>query len=304
KVIAVLGGSGFLGRYVVQHFTRLGALVKVGCRHLDRAMHLQPMGDVGQIKFHQVNIRDDHSVAEFIAGSDVVINLVGILFEKGKQTFEEIHCIGAKRVATLSTQLNVSQLIHISALGADPKSSSHYARTKAEGEREVFVAFPRATIVRPSILIGPEDQFFQKFAAWTSFSPALPLLGGGTTLFQPIYVGDVADALVLIAQKNTQHGEIIELGGPKVYTFRELLNLMLTILNRRRLLIPVPKSLGYVLAAIGQMLPHPPLTIDQIRLLSYGSVVSGKHKTIADLGLHATDIEVLLPKFLNRFGVR
>ncbi len=300
KIVAVLGGSGFLGRYVVEKLARQGALLKVGCRRPEEAMHVQPMGNVGQIKILPVNIRDDHSVATFIQDSDVVINLVGILYEKGKQTFQALHVEGAKRVATLVASNGVSTLIQISALGADPHSASSYARSKGQGEQAVMLACPQSTIVRPSLVFGAEDQFFQKFAAWARLSPALPLLGGGTTLFQPVYVADVAEGVVKIIQEK-RTGEIFEIAGPKEYTFRDLMLLMMDAINCHRLLIPVPMAAGYLIGAVGQLLPKPPLTIDQLRLLKQGSTLSGKHKTLTDLGIAPHALEALLPRLLARF---
>lgn len=300
KIVAVLGGSGFLGRYVVERLARHGALIKVGCRDPQEAMHLQPMGTVGQIKVQQVNIRDDQSVARFVSESDIVINLVGILFEKGKQTFKEVHVSGAERVARLAFKAGVSRFIHVSALGSDLQAISHYSQTKAEGEQGVLREFPEASIVRPSLLYGAEDHFFQRFAQWATISPFLPVLGEGTTLFQPVYVGDVAESVVKIAQK--QHcREIFEIAGAKTYTFRDLLTLIMETINCHRLLIPVPTSVGYVLGAFGQLLPHPPLTIDQVRLFKQGYIASGKHKTIEDLGISPYALEALLPQFLSRF---
>jgi uncharacterized protein YbjT (DUF2867 family) len=300
KVVSVFGGSGFLGRYVVQRLARQGALIKVGCREPKEAMHLQPLGNVGQIKVQAVNIRDDVSVRALIEDSNVVINLVGILFETGKQTFHSIHVEGARRIAQIAAEFKVEYLTHISALGAQRNSSSKYAKTKAEGEIAVLAAFPQATILRPSLMFGLEDQFFNRFASLACLSPVFPLIGGGETLFQPVYVGDVAEAVVKTAQGGYL-GEILELVGPKIYSFKQLLELILHIIGRHRLLVSVPYPIGYGMGAIGQLLPTPFLTIDQVRLLQSNSTASGKHKILEDMGIQPTHLEVVLPKILARF---
>src|SRR5246127_3831330 len=224
---AVLGGSGFIGRYVVKRLAARGEVIAVGCRNAEAAKFLKPMGDVGQIALLNVAIGDEALLPAFLAGNDALVNCVGILHESGAQTFELVHHTGPARLARFAREAGVDRFVHISAIGADPRSSSAYARTKAAGEQAVRDAFPTVTILRPSVVFGPEDQFFNRFAAMAMISPVLPLVGGGETRFQPVYVGDVADAVVGCLEDRATAGHTYELGGPKVYTLRELLELML-----------------------------------------------------------------------------
>jgi NADH dehydrogenase len=300
-IVTVFGGAGFYGRYVVRALARRGARVRVACRRPDEAMRCKPMGDVGQIVPVAANIRDDASVAAAVAGADAVVNLVAVLYERGRQTFEAVHHQGASRIAHTAAAAGVRRLVHVSAIGADRHARADYARTKGEGEDAVRQAFPRATIVRPSILFGPEDDFFNRFAAMARLSPALPLIGGGQTRFQPVYVCDAAAAVAAALADPAAMGRIYELGGPRVYTFKELMERLLQEIGRRRLLVPVPFWLATAQAWFLEWLPVPPLTRDQVRLLRQDNVVSPGAAGLADLGITPTALDVILPTYLARY---
>src|SRR5215831_4030983 len=229
---AVLGGSGFIGRYVVKRLATRGEVIAVGCRNAEAAKFLKPMGDVGQIAPLHVALGDTASLPAFLAGNGALVNCVGILRENGAQTFELVHHTGPARLARLAREAGVERFVHISAIGADRRSASAYARTKAAGEQAVRDAFPTVTVLRPSVVFGPEDQFFNRFAAMATMSPVVPLIGGGETRFQPVYVGDVADAVVKCLEDPATAGRIYELGGPKIYTFREAVELVLSEIRR------------------------------------------------------------------------
>jgi uncharacterized protein YbjT (DUF2867 family) len=298
---AVLGGSGFIGRYVVQRLAARGDVVPVGCRHAEEAKFLMTHGNVGQIAAVGVAIDDEQLLPAFLAGSDGLVNCVGILRESGAQTFERVHHLGPARMARLAREAGVERLVHISAIGADSRSPSAYARTKAAGEAAVRDAFPTATILRPSVVFGPEDQFFNRFAAIAMISPFLPLIGGGRTRFQPVYVGDVADAVLKCLEDPATAGRTYELGGPKIYTMRELLELLLAEIRRKRILLDLPFGLAQFQARLMSILPSPPLTPDQVELLKRDNVVSSGALTLAALGIPATAIEGVLPTYLDRF---
>jgi len=300
RLITVFGGSGFIGRNLVRDLADRGARVRVAVRHPNQALFLKPMGDVGQIQIVQANLRHAPSVAAAVEGADAVINLVGILFESGKQKFDEIQAKGAGRVAEAAAKAGVSRLVHISAIGADAASPSKYARAKAAGEEAVKAAFPTATILRPSIVFGPDDDFFNRFAGLATISPALPLIGGETK-FQPVYVGDVADAITAALEDEKSAGKTYELGGPRTYTFRELMELTLKEIQRKRMLITVPFGLAKFKAAFLQILPNPLLTVDQVKLLAFDNVVAPKAKKLKDLGITPTPAEAILPRYLYRF---
>lgn len=298
--VTVFGGSGFLGRYIVQRLAQRGARVRVATRDPEAAKFLQPLGVVGQIMPVQANLRHEPSVRRAIMGADAVVNCVGILFERGRQRFGGVHVNGARRVAQAAAQAGVARLLHVSALGADPQSPSLYARSKAAGEAAVQDAFPGAVILRPSVVFGPEDDFFNRFAAMARVLPALPLVGGGTTRFQPVYVGDVADAAVKLLHDEHASG-VWELGGPRVYTFKELLQYVLQETGRRRLLLPLPFWLARLQATFLQFLPSPPLTPDQVELLRRDNVVSEGARTLASLGIAPTPVEAIAPTYLFRY---
>jgi uncharacterized protein YbjT (DUF2867 family) len=298
---AVLGGSGFIGRYIVQRLAARGDVIPVGCRRAEEAKFLKPLGDVGQIATLNLSIGDEQILPAFLAGNEALVNCVGILRESGSQTFDRVHHTGPARLARLAREAGIERFVHISAIGADPRSSSAYAQTKAAGEAAVRDAFPTVTILRPSIVFGAEDQFFNRFAAMATISPVLPLIGGGQTRFQPVYVGDVADAVLKCLDDPTTLGRTYELGGPKVYTFRELIELMLGEIRRKRLLVDLPFGLAAIQARLMSILPNPPLTPDQVELLKRDNVVSSGALTLAALGITPTAVEGVLPSYLDRF---
>jgi uncharacterized protein YbjT (DUF2867 family) len=298
---AVLGGSGFIGRYIVRGLAARGDVIPVGCRHAEEARFLMPLGNVGQIAALNVTIDDERLLPAYLAGNDALVNCVGILRESGSQTFERVHHTGPARLARLAREAGMQRFVHISAIGTDPRSPSAYARTKAAGEAAVRDAFPTVTILRPSVVFGPEDQFFNRFAAMATLSPVLPLIGGGDTRFQPVYVGDVADAVLKCLDDPTTAGRTYELGGPKVFTFRELIELVLSEIRRKRLLVDLPFGLATLQARLMSILPDPPLTPDQVELLKRDNVVSSGALTLTTLGITPTAVEGILPTYLDRF---
>ena len=304
-LVTVFGGSGFVGRYVVQALARTGCRVRVAVRRPDLAGHLQPLGNVGQICAVQANLRYEDTIRRAVEGADAVINLVGILQQGGKQTFRTLQAVGAGLTARAAKEAGARGFVHISALGANRLSNSTYARTKAEGEDLVARAFPGAVILRPSIMFGPEDDFFNRFAAMSLISPAIPLLGGGRTRFQPVYVGDTAQAVIAGLDGRAKPGVVYELGGPRVYTFRELLDLLAQYTGRRRLYFPMPFWLAKLEAFFLQLLPNAPLTVDQVRLLQTDNVVSAEAidegRTLEALGVELHALETIVPGYLVRF---
>src|SRR6516162_7218268 len=298
---AVLGGSGFIGRYIVKRLAARGEVIAVGCRNAEAAKYLKPLGDVGQIVPLNIGIGDAALLPAFLAGNDWLVNCVGILRETGTQTFELVHHIGPARLARFAREAGVDRFVHISAIGADPRSSSAYARTKAAGEQAVRDAFPTVTILRPSVVFGPEDQFFNRFASMAMFTPVLPLIGGVKTRFKPVYVGDVADAVVTCLEDHTTAGRIYELGGQKIYTFRQALELVLNEIRRNRPFVNLPFCLAGLQARLMPILPSPPLTPDQVEPLKSDSIVSSGALTLASLGLTPTPAEVVLPTYIDRF---
>src|SRR2546421_8446284 len=272
-LVTVFGGSGFLGRHVVRALAREGYRIRPAVRRPDLAFHLQPLGRVGQIHAVQANLRYPASIEAAVRDADVTINLTGILFERGRQRFEAVHAEGAHNVARAAAAVG-ARVIHVSALGADADASALYARTKAAGEAAVLTAGPDATIYRPSILFGPEDDFFNRFAAMARISPMLPLVGGGETKFQPVFVGDVAQAILKAVGGWAKGGTIYELGGPQVKSFRELMEYVLAVTERRRLLVSLPFALAKLQAWFLQVMPTPLLTPDQVELLRSDNVVS------------------------------
>jgi uncharacterized protein YbjT (DUF2867 family) len=304
KLVAVFGGSGFLGRHVVRSLARRGYLVRVACRRPDLAGHLQPLGNVGQIQAVQANLRVRWSVDRAVEGADHVINLTGILFETGRQTFDAVQDFGARAVAEAARAAGAG-LTHVSAIGSDADSASDYARTKALGERAVHEVMPGAVIYRPSIIFGPEDHFFNRFANMARFSPALPLIGGGETRFQPVFVGDVAEAIARSVDGKVEGGKVYELGGPQVLTFRECMEAMLETIERKRLFAPVPWWIARFQGKVLGLLPNPLLTEDQVILLQSDNVVSDSakegHRTLKQIGIQPVSIGSVLPSYLWRY---
>ena len=303
-LVTVYGGSGFLGRHVVRALAQRGYLIRVAVRRPDLAFHLQPLGRVGQIHAVQANLRYAPSVEAAARDASVLINAVGILFERGNQRFDAIQAHGAEQVA-LAAKTHGARLVHVSAIGADENSHAAYARSKAAAEKLVLAALPQAVIMRPSVMFGPEDDFFNRFAAFARISPALPLIGGGTTRFQPVFVGDVAAAVANAVDGKAKPGTIYELGGPEIKTFEELMRYILATIERKRLLIPVPYFAAKIKAALLQYMPKPPITPDQVELLKVDNVVSeaakAEGRTLQGLGIEPDPLEAIVPAYLWRF---
>jgi uncharacterized protein YbjT (DUF2867 family) len=303
-LVTVFGGSGFLGRHVVRALCKRGYRIRVAVRRPELTGHLQPLGRVGQIHAVQANLRYADSVAAATRDAAAVINLVGILFEGGRQKFEAVHAEGAGTVSRAAAEVG-ARLVHVSAIGADKDSPALYARTKAAGEAAVWSETRLATIFRPSIVFGPEDDFFNRFAALARMLPALPLIGGGETRFQPVFVGDVAEAIAKAVEGDAKETLVYELGGPEVRTFKELMQYVLAVTERKRLLVPLPFPLARLQAAVLQWLPKPPLTVDQVRLIERDNVVSDEARregrTLEGLGIDPAAIESIVPTYLWRF---
>jgi NADH dehydrogenase len=301
RVATIFGGSGFIGRHLIGRLAKQGWVIRAAVRHPARASFLKPLGDVGQITPIRAPLQDQLAVEAAVHGASAVINLVGVLYERGAQTFAAVHARGALTVAAAAKAAGAGHLVHLSAIGADVHADADYARSKGAGEAAVKTAFPGATILRPSIVFGPEDDFFNRFAAMARLAPALPLIGGGGTRFQPVYVGDVAAAIVAALDGTKAKGQSYDLGGPAVYTFAELMALLLREIHRRRPLVPIPFALAEIMARPLELLPVPPLTRDQVRLLRCDNVVAAGARTLADLGISPTSVEVILPTYLDRY---
>ncbi|WPE22228.1 complex I NDUFA9 subunit family protein [Shinella zoogloeoides] len=305
-LVTVFGGSGFVGRHVVRALARRGYRIRVAVRRPDLAGFLQPIGGVGQISFVQANLRYRQSVDRAVEGSDHVVNCVGVLFETGRNTFDAVQDFGARAVAEAARAVG-AKLTHISAIGADENSPSSYARTKARGEAAVMRTVPDAVILRPSIVFGPEDGFFNKFAEMSRFAPALPLIGGGHTKFQPVYVNDVAEAVARSVDGTIGRGRVYELGGPEVLTFRQCLETMLRIVDRKRPLVALPFGIASLIGSIASLIPFvkPPLTSDQVKLLRADNMVSEaarkEGRTLEGLGIEPVLAEAILPSYLVRY---
>ncbi|WP_339744159.1 complex I NDUFA9 subunit family protein [uncultured Maricaulis sp.] len=303
EIITVFGGSGFVGRHVVRALSRAGYRVRVATRRPHLAQDLRVAGVVGQVQLVQANVRVASSVERAVEGASGVVNLVGVLNEDGRQTFTRLHALGAKTIATAAAKAGITTMIQMSAIGADANSASRYARSKAEGEAHVKAALPSATILRPSIIFGVGDGFFNRFASMAQFLPILPLFGGGKTRFQPVYAGDVADAVLAALTSEAARGQTYELGGPGVYTFEELMRFVVTELDRPRFLMPLPFALATPMAMLFEMaaiLPfvEPVITRDQLTQLRQDNVVSEAAKTLADLGLTGETVEAIVPDYL------
>jgi uncharacterized protein YbjT (DUF2867 family) len=321
RIATVFGGSGFLGRHLVKRLAEQGYTVRACVRDVESGMFLKPYGNPGEIILSASNLRNPDMVAQAVMGSDVVFNLVGILSPWGKNTFNAVHVEGAANVARACRDAGVKSLIHISALGADENSEAEYGKSKADGEKAVLEAFPTATIMRPSVMFGPEDGFFNKFAAIMRFTPALPVIGaplfpsirfkdgaldinffgeGGAKL-QAVYVGDVAQACVNAIDNVAAQGKTYELGGPEVMTFMGIMKRILKHTERKRLLVPVATVFAKIIGTVVGVLPNPLLTGDQVKMLEKDSVVSEGALGLTDLGVEPTLADVILPTYLNRF---
>ncbi len=305
KLVTIFGGSGFIGRHTVRALAKRGWRIRVAVRRPDLAGHVQPLGAVGQIMPVQANLRYRWSVDRAVEGADAVVNLVGILSESGRQTFGAVQAFGARAVAEAARGAGIPNLVQMSALGATAKSDSLYARSKAEGEAAALETVPGAVVLRPSIVFGPEDQFFNRFADLARYLPVLPLIGGGTTKFQPVFVGDVAEAIARAVDGKVEGGRIYELGGPEVKTFRECLELMLKEIERSRPLVTLPWGLARFQASLMEWLPNPMMTRDQLKLLEVDNVVSHhaitEGRTLEGIGITPTSLAAVLPSYLVRF---
>lgn len=298
RVAVVFGGSGFIGRHLVRRLAADGWIVRVAVRRPDYALFLKPMGDAGQIVLLSVDVTDTAMVESAVRDVDAVFNLIGILYQRGKRTFQRMHVDVPAGIAEAAARAGARHLVHVSALGASADSTAAYARTKAAGEKAVLAAFPEATVLRPSVVFGPEDKFFNRFAGMARFMPFLPVFD---TAFQPVYVGDVADAMMATLRARDARGGTYELGGPRVISFREVMELVMAETGRRRQLVPVPLALASVQGALLEWLPVPPLTRDQVELMRCPNVVSAKARTLQDLGITPTAVEIVVPTYLRRF---
>lgn len=309
RIITVFGASGFIGRHLVRRLAKAGWFVRAVCRDTEKAHYLRTMGDVGQVTPWGGDASDPASVQVALTGADACVNLVGILYESGKATFEKIHTLDAKLIAETAASLGITNFVHMSALGANKNSEALYARSKAAGEVAVLAALPTARIVRPSVVFGPEDNFFNMFAGFCRISPFLPVigasvypyLGDGGPKFQPVYVGDVADAIVHCLGDTSTAGKTFELCGPSVYSFADLMRLVLKSSSRKRLLMPVPFWIAEIEAFFLEKLPKPLLTSDQVKLMRTDNVASGNCPGLAELGIAATPCEAILPSYLRRY---
>ncbi len=305
-LVTVFGGSGFVGRYAVRALAKQGWRIRVAVREPHLAPELKVMGDVGQVELVQANVRHEASVRAALVGAQACVNLVGVLYEAGRQTFDAVHATAPGLIAEAAAAAGATQFVQVSAIGADASSSAGYARTKAAGEAAVRAAFPSAVVLRPSVVFGPEDAFFNRFGAMAAMSPVLPLIGGGETKFQPVYVGDVGGAIVAALHQGTAAGRTFELGGPAVYSFKALMELLCKETMHHRLLLPIPFPVASALGKIGdlqaKLLPlAPQVTSDQVELLKSDNVANPDLPGLADLGVSPTAVDAIIPTYLWRF---
>ncbi len=299
-VATVFGGSGFIGRYVVQRLAHKGFVVRVAVRDPVGAGFLRPMGFVGQVVPLYASVTNEPTVQRAVDGASVVVNLVGILAERRAHEFRHIHVEGAARIARHAASAGVGRLVHVSAIGADPQGRSHYTASKGAGEMVVRDTFPAATILRPSIVFGLEDRFFNRFAAMAQFLPVMPVIAGATK-FQPVYVGDVADAIIASLSRADTAGTIFELGGPRVWTFREILAYVMQETGRRRPMVSMPMSIAQLQARFAELLPSKPFTRDQLLMLQHDNVVTPGMPGLPELGIVPTPVEMVVPSYIDRF---
>ena len=301
KIIAVFGAGGFLGKHLMRELTKLDYRVKVATRNPYLKGYLKPLGNPGQIELFKTNIFNEDDVRNVLKNSDFVINLIGILYETRKQKFNQIHSQFPFLLSNLCKELGVQNLVHISALGVNENHTSKYMESKLQGEKNIKDNFKPSIILRPGICFGPDDSFFNRFASIAEVSPFLPLIGGGKQKFSPIYVQDVAKAIVRALEVNNTRPKIFELGGPENFTFKELMEILLKEIKKKRFLIPIPFGLAKFQSFFLQFMPNPLLTPDQVELLKYSNVVSGEYPTLKDLGITGTPIQNVLPKYIYRF---
>ncbi|MCC7480751.1 MAG: complex I NDUFA9 subunit family protein [Hyphomicrobiales bacterium] len=305
KIVTLIGGSGFIGRHIVRALAKRGYRIRVACRRPDLAGHVQPLGTPGQIMPVQANVRFPASLAAACDGATAVVSLTGVLSSRGAQSFDAIHVFGAEASARAAKAAKAQVFIQMSALGADADSGSEYGRTKAAGEAKARAAFPGAIILRPSIVFGPEDNFFNQFAGLSRLAPALPLIGGGQTKFTPLFVGDLAEAIARLIDKGEASGLTYELGGPEVFSFKQLMEFTLETIGRKRLLVPVPWPIAKVMGTVMGLLPFAPLTADQVELLKTDNVVSEaaarEGRDLTGLGITGRSIQGIVPSYLYRY---
>jgi NADH dehydrogenase len=304
KLVTIIGGSGFLGRHIVRNLAKRGYRIRVACRRPDLAGHVLPLGTPGQIALVQANVRYPASVAAACEGAFAVINLPSVLYSSGAQSFEALNLFGSEAVAKAARAAKAQLLIHTSAIGADANSKSRYASSKAEGEAKARAAYPNAIILRPSVVFGPEDGFFNKFAAMARFSPVLPMIGADTK-FQPVFVGDIAEAVAVLVDRGVADGKTYELGGPATMTMRQVLDFVLATVQRTRLKANLPFPVASLIGAVAGLLPKPALTMDQVELLKTDNVVSDaaekEGRSLKGLGLSPRSVEAIVPSYLYRY---
>jgi len=301
KIIAIFGAGGFLGKHLMRQLTQLDYRIKVATRNPYLKGYLKPLGNPGQIELFKTNIFNSEEVKQVLKNCDLAINLVGILYETRRQKFNDIHSRFPYLLCNLCNELGIKNLIHVSALGVRERHISQYMQSKLQGEKNIQDNFKPSVILRPSVIFGPEDKFFNTFASIAQFSPFLPLIGGGKTKFAPIYVGDVAKAIVKALELNNSKPKIYELDGPENYSFKELMEILLTEIKKKRFLIPIPFGVAKFQSYFLQMMPNPLLTPDQVEMLKYNNIVSGDYPTLKDLGITGTAIQSILPKYIYRF---
>ena len=301
KIIAIFGGGGFIGKHLMRQLTKLDYRVKVATRNPYLKGYLKPLGNPGEIEFFKTNIFKPGDVKQVLKNSDFVINLVGILHETRTQKFNQIHAQFPYLLGNLCNEFGIKNLIHISALGVKEKHTSKYMQSKLQGEKNIQETFKPAVILRPSVCFGSGDKFFTTFASIAQFSPILPLIGSGKTKFAPIYVGDVAKAIVKALELNNSESKIYELGGPENYSFKELMEILLKEIKKKRFLIPIPFSTAKFQSYFFQLMKNPPLTSDQVEMLKYNNIVTGEYPTLKDLGISGKTVRSILPKYIYRF---
>ena len=301
KIATIFGGSGFIGRHLIRRLTKQDYRILVATRSPHLSVFLKPLGGSGQVELVKTNLYDSNDIKNILKNSNVVINLVGILYENKKQKFHNLHSEFPNMLSKICSENNIEKLIHVSALGVKENHTSKYTQSKYNGEKYIQNNFKNPIILRPSVIFGPEDKFFNTFASLAQFSPALPLVGGGKTKFAPIYVEDVANAIIEVLELNNSEPKIYELGGPENYSFKELMEILLKEIKKKRFLIPIPFGVAKFQSYFLQMMPNPLLTPDQVELLKHHNIVSGDYPTLKDLGITGTPIQSILPKYIYRF---
>ena len=301
KIIAIFGGGGFLGKHLMRQLTKLDYRVKVATRNPYLKGYLKVLGSPGQVELFKCNVLNAEEVKNVLKNCDLVVNLCGILNENKKQTFEQIHSHFPYLLSNLCNDLGIKRIVHISALGVKEKNVSKYFQSKFEGEKNIQNIFKSSVILRPSIVFGPEDKFFNTFASIAQFSPVIPLVGGGKTKFEPIYVGDVAKSIVKALELSNSEPQIYELGGPEIYSFKELMVILLELIKKKRFFMTVPFTIAKIQSYFLQMMPNPILTPDQVEMLKYNNIVSGDYPTLKNFGIGGKTIQSVLPKYIYRF---